>query len=162
MGAVLTVTTVIAAFVLMEGFTYLAHRFVMHGVGMVLHRSHHSVRTTTFEANDAFPVIFAAVTIMAMAAGASAPSLHLLLVVGVGVTLYGMAYVFVHDVYIHERLGVLPRVALFERLKRSHAIHHLYGGEPYGMLLPIVPKRVCRTYGAESATYVLQNAVVGE
>ena len=128
------------AFCLMEGVTYLAHRFVMHGAGIVWHRSHHQARVGTFEANDLYPVVFAAVTILGMAAGASLPSLHFLLVVGIGVTAYGLSYLFVHDVYIHARLGQLPRVELLERLKRNHAIHHLYGGEPFGMLLPIVPK----------------------
>jgi beta-carotene 3-hydroxylase len=129
----------VLAFVLMEGVTYLAHRFVMHGVGVGLHQSHHESRPGGFEANDAYPVIFAAITIMAMALGASLPSLHLFLVVGVGVTAYGAAYLFVHDIYIHSRLGRLPRIGAIERLKRAHAIHHLYGGEPYGMLCPVVP-----------------------
>jgi beta-carotene 3-hydroxylase len=135
-------TTVLLAFLAMEAVSYLAHRFVMHGVGMALHRSHHSALATRFEANDLFPVSFAAVTILAMAAGATLPSLHVLFTVGIGVTLYGAAYAFVHDVYIHARLGRLPRVGLFEHLKAAHRIHHLYGGEPFGMLLPVVPRRL--------------------
>ncbi|HEX2848970.1 MAG TPA: sterol desaturase family protein [Acidimicrobiales bacterium] len=133
---------VVVAFVAMEAVSYLAHRFVMHGAGIGLHRSHHQARVGTFEANDAYPVIFAGVTILAMAAGASLPSLHPVLVAGVGVTLYGACYLFVHDVYIHGRLGRLPEVALLERLKAAHRIHHLYGGEPYGMLFPVVPSEL--------------------
>lgn len=130
---------VVAAFVAMEGVSYLAHRFVMHGPGMGLHRSHHRRSAARFEANDAFPVAFAGVTILAMTAGATLPSLDVLFDVGVGVTLYGAAYAFVHDVYIHERLGSwVPRLAVLEWLKSSHEIHHLFGGEPYGMLFPIV------------------------
>jgi beta-carotene 3-hydroxylase len=145
-----TPVIVTVAFVLMEGFTYLAHRFVMHGVGRALHRSHHAFarNTALFEANDLFPVSFAAFTILAMTAGVTLPSLHVLLTVGIGVTLYGASYAFVHDVYIHGRLGRLPRIALLEYLKSSHRIHHLYGAEPYGMLLPVVP----RTLRARAAT----------
>lgn len=133
---------VVVSFVAMEPVTYLAHRFLMHGIGWVLHRSHHLPPAGRWEANDAFPMIFAAVTILAMAAGSSLPAIHPIEVVGVGVTLYGLAYMFVHDVYIHARLGRLPRTALLERLKEAHAIHHLYGGEPYGMLVPVVPRQL--------------------
>lgn len=133
-------SVVLVAFVAMEAVSYLAHRFVMHGVGMGWHRSHHVRTAGRFERNDLFPVVFAATTILAMTAGVTLPSLHLLYVVGIGVTLYGAAYGFVHDVYIHGRLGRLPQIAPLEWLKSSHRIHHLFGGEPYGMLLPIVPK----------------------
>ena len=131
---------VLLAFLSMEAVSYLAHRFVMHGPGMGLHRSHHRRTPSRFEANDVFPVGFAAVTILAMTAGTTLPALDVLFTVGVGVTAYGLAYAFVHDVYIHGRLGRLPEVAPLEWLKSSHEIHHLFGGEPYGMLLPIVPQ----------------------
>lgn len=137
-----TAVIIAVSFVVMEPVTYLAHRFVMHGVGWVLHRSHHLPAGSGFEANDAFPVIFAGITILAMAAGATLPAVHPVEVAGVGVTLYGLAYMFVHDVYIHARMGRLPHNGLLERLREAHAIHHLYGGEPYGMLVPIVPRRL--------------------
>jgi beta-carotene 3-hydroxylase len=131
----------LAAFVLMEAFTYLAHRLVMHGLGWVLHRSHHEWTAGRVEANDTFPVVFGGLTLGAMAIGYQVP-LDLLVAGTAGVSAYGCAYAFVHDVYIHGRLGRLPRVALLERLRRAHALHHLFGGEPYGMLLPIVSRRL--------------------
>jgi beta-carotene 3-hydroxylase len=125
----------------MEPLTYAAHRWVMHGAGWVLHRSHHRLRQEgVFEANDWYPVGFAAVTIMAMAAGTLAPSVHVLVPVGVGVTAYGAAYAFVHDVYIHGRFARIPTFQPLERLRAAHALHHRFGGEPYGMLCPIVPR----------------------
>jgi beta-carotene 3-hydroxylase len=134
---------VLGAFVAMEAVSYLAHRFVMHGPGMGLHRSHHVRSGATFEANDLFPVSFAAVTILAMTAGTTLPSLEVLFTVGVGVTSYGAAYAFVHDVYIHGRLDTwVPRIAVLEWLRSSHEIHHRFGGEPYGMLFPVVPQRL--------------------
>lgn len=135
-------TVVLLSFVAMEAVSYLAHRFVMHGPGMGLHRSHHRREHSRFEANDLFPVSFAAVTILAMAAGTTLPELEILFRVGIGVTLYGAAYAFVHDVYIHARLGQLPEVAPLEWLKGAHEIHHRFGGEPYGMLFPVVPRRL--------------------
>jgi beta-carotene 3-hydroxylase len=132
----------VMAFVVMEPVTYATHRWVMHGIGRVLHNSHHRDRPGRFEANDLFPVIFASVTIVAMALGTASPSLHVLVAAGSGVTAYGAAYMFVHDVYIHGRLGRLPALRGFEHLRRSHAVHHLYSNEPYGMLVPIVPARL--------------------
>src|SRR4051794_23098888 len=136
------VLVAVAAFVLMEAVTYAAHRWVMHGPGRALHNSHHEATQGRFEANDLYPLMFASVTILVMVAGVSLPSLHLLLVAGIGVTCYGASYVFVHDVYIHGRLGALPRIAVFERLRRAHAVHHLYSSEPFGMLVPIIPQRL--------------------
>jgi beta-carotene 3-hydroxylase len=132
----------VAAFAAMEPVTYAAHRWVMHGLGWVWHRSHHRAAAGRWEANDGFPVIFAALTITAMAVATHVRSLHLLLAVGVGVTAYGAAYGFVHDVYIHARFGRLPVFAPFEHLKEAHALHHLFGEEPYGMLCPVVPRQL--------------------
>jgi beta-carotene 3-hydroxylase len=131
-------------FALMEPATYAAHRWVMHGIGWSLHRSHHRRRTVRswrdqFEANDWFPVMFAGVTVTAIAAGTTQPSLRLLVPVAIGVTTYGAAYAAVHDVYIHGRFARLPVLPVLERLRWAHGLHHRYGGEPYGMLCPIVP-----------------------
>lgn len=134
------------AFVVMEPVTYLVHRYVMHGPGLVWHRSHHARSRGRFERNDLFPVVFASITIAAMALGSQVSRLAPLLPVGVGVTAYGLAYLFVHDGYIHRRLPGLSRrlgpVAPLEHLADAHALHHRFGTEPYGMLVPIVPARL--------------------
>ena len=133
------------AFVAMEPVTYLAHRFVMHGIGARLHRSHHRRWPRRrdgdpfVEANDAFPVIFAGATMVALAIGFNVDGFSVLLPLCVGATLYGAAYAFVHDVYIHGRVTFRRRSRLLDRLADAHALHHRYGGEPYGMLLPVVP-----------------------
>ena len=141
------------AFVAMEGVTYLLHRYVMHGIGWALHRSHHKAPADWFEANDLFPCIGAGIAMFGFALGFNVP-LPGLVAVGAGVTAYGAAYMFVHDVYIHGRLGRMPEVGVLERLRRAHAIHHLYKGEPFGMLLPVLPKRwrtLARTVDADAA-----------
>ncbi len=139
-----------AAFVAMEPLTCAAHRWIMHGLGWAWHRSHHRASAGAdprrgrdrLEANDLFPVLFAALTILAMAAGTLWPSLGLLVAAGVGVTVYGVAYALVHDVYIHGRLGRLPEIGLLEHLRAAHAIHHRFGRQPYGMLWPMVPAQL--------------------
>jgi beta-carotene 3-hydroxylase len=138
----------VVAFVAMEPVTYAAHRWVMHGIGWVWHSSHHRRRPGAapsaggqrFEANDWFPVVFAGITILLMAAGSATHPLAWLIPMGVGVTAYGAAYAFVHDLYIHGRFVRLPVIRPFEYLREAHALHHRFGREPYGMLCPIVPK----------------------
>ena len=130
------------AFAAMEPITAATHRWVMHGVGVRLHRSHHRSREHGWEANDAFPVAFAAVVCMGLWVGFNVPGWSGLVAVGAGVTLYGAAYALVHDVYTHRRVRVAQRLRLpvLDRLAAAHRIHHLYGGAPFGMLVPVVPR----------------------
>lgn len=131
------------AFGVMEPVTAAAHRLVMHGFGWPLHRSHHRVRADArFELNDLYPLIFAAVTMVAMALGFQGGGFAVLVPVSVGVTVYGACYGFVHEVYIHGRVRLAWRWAPLDRLKEAHRLHHLWSDAPYGMLVPIVPARV--------------------
>jgi beta-carotene 3-hydroxylase len=134
----------VVAFVAMEPITALTHRFVMHGIGVALHRSHHRPAHRGLEANDAFPVMFASVVCFALWLGFNSPQWSDLVPIGVGVTAYGLAYALVHDVYIHDRVALFGgrRSALLDRLAQAHALHHRFGGAPYGMLMPIVPTAV--------------------
>jgi len=132
------------AFVLMEPVTAATHRFVMHGVGRRLHRSHHVPAGGRFERNDWFPVMFASIVMLGMWVGFHSDGLALLVPVGVGVTLYGVAYALVHDGWIHQRVGWFANrhVATLDRLAEAHRVHHRHNGAPYGMLLPIVPQEL--------------------
>ncbi|HEY1278805.1 MAG TPA: sterol desaturase family protein [Acidimicrobiales bacterium] len=138
------VATAAVSFITMEPVSYLMHRFVMHGAGWPVHADHHSAGGGGFERNDVFPAsfsLFAASLFAAGAAGAGA----LFVAAGVGMTVYGVAYLYVHEVCIHERLAVGPgRRRYVAWLRAMHRIHHLYGGEPYGMLLPVVPRELRR------------------
>ena len=131
----------IGAFLGMEVLVYLSHRFVMHGPGMPIHKSHHQRRAEPgFELNDVYPLIGATVSMAGFALGLNVRGLAPLLPMAIGLTLYGAAYFFVHDIYIHRRLRWFDaELAVCERLKAAHRIHHLWGGEPYGMLFPVVP-----------------------
>jgi beta-carotene 3-hydroxylase len=131
----------VVAFVVMEPVTAATHRWVMHGIGEFLHRSHHRRIESRFEANDWYPVVFAALVNLGFFAGFNWEGFAALVPVGIGVTAYGAAYGLVHDVYIHQRFGWFEgrRVAIFDRLADAHRIHHLYNSAPYGMLAPMVP-----------------------
>jgi beta-carotene 3-hydroxylase len=144
LGAVQPVVLAGVAFAVMEPVTAATHRFVMHGVGMRLHRSHHGPGHDQLEANDAFPVMFAAVVCVGLWIGFHEPSWSRLVPIAVGVTAYGAAYAVVHDVYIHRRLAWFGdrRIPVLARLAAAHDLHHRHGGAPYGMLLPVVPAHV--------------------
>jgi beta-carotene 3-hydroxylase len=139
-AGVVTAVVVLAAFVLMEPVAALLHRYVMHGRrGWTWHASHHRSRGHGLERNDLFPVVFAATTVTVMVIGASFAALHPLLAVGSGITLYGGAYLAVHDGYVHARFGLLPGGSLryFRSVRAAHAVHHATGAGPYGFLLPV-------------------------
>lgn len=142
----------LAAFCAMEPVAYLVHRYVMHGPGLVLHRSHHRRRQAGWQANDAFPAAFALLVLGVMALGYQVRGLGLLVPIGVGVSVYGVVYALVHDGYIHRRVR-LPggRTRPLARLAEAHQVHHRHGGEPFGMLVPIMrsaPQRVAPVPGA--------------
>ena len=148
MGAVRSLLLALAAFAVMEPVTAATHRFVMHGVGFALHRSHHHGDHRRWEANDAFPLMFAAVVCAGLWIGFHDARLADLIPIGTGITAYGAAYALVHDVYIHGRMrwfqpagGPIRRVPLLDRLASAHALHHRHDGAPYGMLVPIIPAR---------------------
>ena len=132
----------LVAFVAMEPISYATHRWVMHGIGMRWHRSHHIPSGGGWEANDIFPVLFSSIGVATFGTAAlGGPSW--LFWAGGGITAYGLTYLFVHEVYIHRRLrSPLDEVAYLDWLRESHRIHHLFGTEPYGMLLPLVPRRL--------------------
>jgi beta-carotene 3-hydroxylase len=142
---------VAVGFVAMEPITYALHRWVMHGAGWWLHESHHRTHhrrarggvRAGLERNDAFPVIIGTLVCALLFAGFNVPALSWLVPVSVGVTLYGVVYAVVHDGAIHDRFPVPgPFRRVTRPLAEAHRLHHLYGEEPYGMLLPVIPDRV--------------------
>lgn len=139
------VIVALCALVGMELVSYAVHRFLMHGPGWPVHADHHSRRRRGWERNDLYPASFSVIAVALFAFGASRPELRLLLAAGVGMTMYGLAYAYVHELCIHRRLPLdVPAGRYGHWLRRMHRIHHLYGGEPYGMLLPIVPRALRR------------------
>jgi beta-carotene 3-hydroxylase len=124
----------------------------MHGFGMDWHRSHHEPPRAALEANDLFPVVFAAATIVMLSIGVSLSRVSVLVPIGVGVTAYGAAYLFVHDIVIHRRLGIVRLPDRFlDAWRRAHNVHHLFSRAPYGFLAPVVPPALRRKADALGA-----------
>jgi beta-carotene 3-hydroxylase len=151
---------VIVSFGAMEAVSYAAHRWVMHGFGMGWHRSHHRPPAGRLERNDLFPLCFSVLGFALFAGGAWGPRLDVLTWAGVGVTAYGATYLFVHEIVIHRRVSLRRPPGRYLRwVQERHRLHHADGGEPYGMLLPLVSRaRVGRWLGAPDRSRVLDRS----
>ena len=91
---------VLITFFLMEGITWLTHKYVMHGFLWSLHKDHHDhSRKGKMERNDYFFIIFAVPAIAMMYYGSTQGFNHWFYI-GLGVTIYGFAYFFVHDIFL--------------------------------------------------------------
>jgi beta-carotene 3-hydroxylase len=121
-------------FLMMEGVTWLTHKFVMHGFLWYLHEDHHQPKYQgIFEKNDAFFVIFAMPSIALFYFGVN-PELNYLFFIGLGIMLYGMAYFLIHDVLIHQRFKWFKNTKnkYLVGLRKAHKIHHKHLGKEHG------------------------------
>lgn len=130
----------LATFLIMEGITWLTHRFVMHGFLWYLHKDHHQVEPGFFEKNDAFFIIFAVPSMLLIYFGTFQDKWWLQ-AIGFGVMAYGLAYFIVHDVIIHQRFKWFTRCnnTYVRVIRWAHKMHHKHlhkqEGESFGMLL---------------------------
>lgn len=93
------------------------------------------------QANDVYAVANALPAMALCAYGFLTPNIYggLAFGAGLGITLFGIAYMFVHDGLVHKRFPVGPIAELpyMKELNAAHKIHHMntFGGAPYGMFL---------------------------
>ncbi|WP_219894896.1 sterol desaturase family protein [Aquisediminimonas profunda] len=122
-GPALFVVTV----VLMEGFAYGMHRWVMHGPGWFLHESHHRPRTGKWELNDLYAAIFAMPSIALIVWGCGADHSANFIWVGTGIAAYGAIYFGFHDAIVHQRIPhhYVPKGAYMKRILQAHRLHHV-------------------------------------
>lgn len=131
----------VGAAVGMEFWARWAHRALWHDSLWHMHESHHRPRDGPFELNDVFAIINAAPAIFLLAYGFFHRGLvpGLCFGAGLGITLFGMAYMFVHDGLVHRRfpVGPIANVPYFRRVAAAHKIHHMdkFEGVPYGLFL---------------------------
>lgn len=136
----INILIVLAAFLMMEAVAWFTHKYIMHGLLWNLHKDHHRKESPGFfEHNDFFFLIFAIPGIIALYLG-SQNGFNFLFWIGLGITLYGFAYFFVHDIFIHQRFKLLRNTdnPYFKALRRAHKMHHKHldkeKGECFGML----------------------------
>lgn len=130
---------VIVAFVGMEFAAWATHKYLMHGPLWFLHEDHHVLTGKPLQKNDSFALIFA----IPSASGFIFGSIYqndILFFSGLGILLYGIAYLFVHDIFIHRRIKIFTkpknsylRAVLYEH-RKHHANEQKENGEFFGML----------------------------
>jgi beta-carotene 3-hydroxylase len=126
-------------FLLMEGVTWLTHKYIMHGWLWYLHEDHHHKKSRFFEKNDSFFIIFAIPSFTFILIG-TMDSIYWLQAIGFGVMAYGFAYFMVHDVIIHQRFKWFSRTNnnYIRAIRWAHKMHHKHldkhNGESFGML----------------------------
>ena len=130
----------LGTFCIMEGITWLTHRFVMHGFLWYLHEDHHQKGPGFFEKNDAFFIIFAIPSFLCILLG-SMNQLYWVVSIGAGIALYGFAYFVVHEIIIHQRFKLFTRSnnRYIKAIRWAHKMHHKHldkqEGESFGMLI---------------------------
>lgn len=140
MNAVYYFLILAGTFLIMEGITWLTHKYVMHGFLWYLHEDHHNKNSGFFEKNDAFFVIFAVPSVLCILLG-TINTVPWLQAVGFGIMAYGFAYFIVHDVIIHQRFKWFTRSnnTYVRAIRWAHKMHHKHldrhDGESFGMLL---------------------------
>lgn len=128
-----------ATFCFMELIAWFVHKYVMHGPLWKLHRDHHQGHDGFFEKNDAFYLLFAIPAAYCYLAGIMHQDVRLY--PGIGISLYGLAYFFVHDVIIHQRFKLLRnwQNSYMLGIRRAHKVHHKHldkkNGENFGILI---------------------------
>ncbi|WP_268223952.1 sterol desaturase family protein [Sinomicrobium oceani] len=146
----MNVLIVLVTFFLMEGITWLTHKYVMHGFLWTLHRDHHDKsHTGTMERNDYFFLIFAIPAISMMFYG-SLHGFNYWFYIGLGITLYGLAYFLVHDIFIHQRIRIFrnTKSPYLLGIRRAHKQHHKHTGKEEGECFGFlwVPVKYFRMY----------------
>jgi beta-carotene 3-hydroxylase len=137
---ILNILFVVSAFLLMEFVAWFTHKYVMHGVLWSLHKDHHQPhKDRFFERNDFFFLIYACPGMLLLYFGneKSEPPFWF----GLGITLYGLAYFLIHDLFIHQRIKILrnSKLKYLKALRKAHKVHHKNrfkeDGECFGMLI---------------------------
>lgn len=142
----------------MEFYARYAHKFLWHdslwSMPMksrkewnrpiwLLHESHHLPREGAFEANDIFAIANGVPAFALCAYGFLTPGLFggLCFGAGLGITLFGIAYMYVHDGLVHKRFptGPLGKLPYLRKIAAGHTIHHTeaFDGVPWGLFLGI-------------------------
>lgn len=138
---------VLATFCVMEVVAWFTHKYVMHGFLWDLHEDHHEPYEHVLQKNDAFFLIFAIPSSMLTIFGSMA-GFDFRFWIGIGIAVYGLAYFFIHDLFIHQRVKVLTRTKnpYLKAIRKAHKVHHKHQGkeegECFGMLW--VPMRYFR------------------
>ncbi|MCB0628245.1 MAG: sterol desaturase family protein [Saprospiraceae bacterium] len=127
----------------MEFVAWIAHKYLMHGSLWIWHEDHHKPhheKDGFFEKNDLFFLVFAIPSMASYIIGSVTPHFWVFFI-GVGISIYGLIYFLIHDVYIHQRFKWFRQLdSKYSRaILRAHGAHHAKrekeDGESFGLLI---------------------------
>jgi beta-carotene 3-hydroxylase len=138
MQALIYTGIVIITFFGMELVAWLAHKYVMHGFLWTWHEDHHKPhfeKEGFFEKNDLFFLVFAIPSAACYMLGTLFASVHFLLYIGIGISIYGLVYFLIHDVYIHQRFKWFKHLdnKYSKAILKAHGAHHANQGKEDGV-----------------------------
>lgn len=126
------------AFGVMEFAAWSNHKYLMHGALWKWHKDHHKqdskkakiplhTEDKHFEKNDRFFIMYAIPAIIFLMIG-FVIDIPISIVLGIGITAYGLIYFIIHDVIIHKRLPIPFLYNINNRyiraIRRAHLAHH--------------------------------------
>lgn len=114
----------VAGFLGMEIFSWLIHKYVMHGALWQVHKTHHVRAKGFLEKNDLFSLSFGTLAVVLIVLGL--PGLDYRFWIGCGISLYGLLYFVLHDVLIHRRVRTSqkPVGRYLDGIAKAHRDHH--------------------------------------
>ena len=139
----LSILIVIGTFMFMEGVAWFTHKYIMHGFLWKWHKSHHKTHNHTLELNDLFAVVFSIPSILLIYFGYSYEAYGILKYFGIGILLYGIAYLIFHDIIVHRRIKTKfkAKSSYMKRIMNAHYVHHKVhtkeGAKAFGFLFAL-------------------------
>lgn len=115
---------IILGFAAMEFSGWFIHKYIMHGPLWGIHKTHHQPSNSFFELNDLFSIFFGSIAVLLIFLGVGDFDFRFWM--GVGISLYGISYFFIHDVLVHRRIKWLdrPKSSFLLGIFKAHQAHH--------------------------------------
>lgn len=139
----MAVVFLLLGFAAMELAGWAIHKYLMHGPLWAIHKTHHQPSKSFFELNDLFSLVFGGVAVILIFLGVDEFDYRFWL--GVGISLYGLLYFILHDVWVHRRLKWFgkPHNSFLKGIFKAHQAHHRTNqrddAESFGLFF--VPKK---------------------
>ncbi len=115
---------ILIGFGVMEFSGWFIHKYIMHGPLWNIHKTHHQPSKSFFELNDLFSLMFGSIAVLLILFGVG--SFDYRFWIGIGITLYGISYFFIHDIWVHRRFKWFsrPKSKIMLGIYRAHQAHH--------------------------------------
>ena len=121
----LNILIIIFSVLMMEIIAIFTHKYIMHGPGWALHKSHHEKHNNLFELNDIYAILFSFPSAYLIIYGLINAAYYLFSI-GFGMLIYGLIYFFIHDIIVHKRVKSKFKLnsLYINNIRKAHLIHH--------------------------------------